>query len=1156
MDDFEALQSRFAKILPGKLETLRARYEKVSASGWRLDEVMALRCQLQNLSAGAGTFGMPALAGAARQLEMLTKPFLVADTPPDTAIRQVVRAQLDSIEELAHSEPMASVPCRRRARAGQHPKHVPLIHVIDAQSSHAQYLASTLRGRGYRVQVFTTMEDFHAACTEGDVPDAVLLDMTFLEGDDFGIPSPLDLDAGGGQPPPVLVLSARYDMDARLAAYRDGACRYLQKPVAPDTLVQAVDTSVGAMPKEPYRVLLVDDDPLLVEAHAAMLRAAGMVVRTVSKPRRTLEVLDAFQPEVVVLELYMSDVTGLELNTILRERDAPRARPILFLSNEVFIDLPPGARSPEGANILMKPVDPEQLVAAVTLRASSEKALEQRQIFTQGVLDSVSAHIAVLDRTGVIVAVNEAWRRFAMENAPESDLGSQDNHLGINYLDVCRPAEDGAGDSNAGARRDAKDVAAGIEAVMSGRAPSFNLEYPCHSPSEERWFVMTVTPLPHSGGVVINHLNITERKQAEQAAEIAKDRLNRGQIYGKIGTWEWNIATGDLFWSEYVASLFGYEGDDLKASYGNFVRAIYPDDREAVKQAIRAAVEHDDQYEVEHRVVWPDGRVRWLLERGAVQRDQAGNPLSMAGIVQDVDDRKRAELDLVEREQQLLQAQTLASLGFWTLDLVNGEVFWSDEVYRIFGREPGHFTPTLEGFHKAVHPEDLALVKKHERKAMEGHDQNLVHRIVRPDGDVRHVNQLKTLQTNAAGKPIRLIGTVQDVTERMKFEAALVAAREEAERANQAKSEFLSNMSHELRTPMNAILGFGQILEYDASLAEGQRDDVLQILKAGRHLMTLIDEVLDLAKIDSGRIELSLETVEIDCVVEECLSLVSSLAEERSIQLDHQGGQGLLVQADRTRLKQALLNLLSNAIKYNRMEGCVTVYVQVTEYDRVRVRVTDTGHGIPSERLSELFEPFNRLGAETTGIDGTGIGLTLTRRIIELMGGTVDVETEVGVGSTFWIELTRAALLDSGREPEISMPTAVGRDADVETPLNVLYIEDNPSNIKLMERLLSRVARVQLMTAHTPELGLELARSRRPELILLDINLPGMDGYGVLEALCADAGLKDTPVIAITARAMVRDIERGRTAGFFEYLTKPLDAEQFLGVVRRCLARE
>jgi len=387
--------------------------------------------------------------------------------------------------------------------------------------------------------------------------------------------------------------------------------------------------------------------------------------------------------------------------------------------------------------------------------------------------------------------------------------------------------------------------------------------------------------------------------------------------------------------------------------------------------------------------------------------------------------------------------------------------------------------------------------------------------------------------------------------------AQLQLAKDEAERANQAKSEFLSSMSHELRTPMNAILGFGQLMKYDTDLSDEHQAQVQEILTAGYHLLELINEVLDLAKVESGRIDLSLEPVEVDAIVEECLSLVGTLAAKREIRL-HQGGRrGTAVRADRTRLKQALLNLLSNAIKYNREGGSVKVEIQAKDAERLHIRVTDSGPGIPAARLTELFEPFNRLDAESSSIEGTGIGLTITRRIVELMGGTVDVDSEVGVGSTFWIELPLEFLPGAEvQESAASVPvqSLQGTQRTAATKHLVLYIEDNPSNLKLVAQILGRRQHIHLLTAHTAELGIELALARRPELILLDINMPGMDGYQVLEVLKADAGLKSIPVVAVTANAMPRDIARGKAAGFADYLTKPLDVGRFHEVVDAWLA--
>ena len=380
--------------------------------------------------------------------------------------------------------------------------------------------------------------------------------------------------------------------------------------------------------------------------------------------------------------------------------------------------------------------------------------------------------------------------------------------------------------------------------------------------------------------------------------------------------------------------------------------------------------------------------------------------------------------------------------------------------------------------------------------------------------------------------------------------AELSMARNVAEIANRAKSEFLSNMSHELRTPMNAILGFGQLLGCDDTLSDESKDFVQEIRKAGEHLLELINEVLDLAKVESGHIDLSLEAVAVCPIIAECLSMVSSQADKHNIKLSHAGLQGIAVRADHMRLKQALLNLLSNAIKYNSRGGSVHVEVRPAGKERLCILVTDTGPGIPASHLTELFQPFSRLDAENSCIEGTGIGLTITRRIVEMMGGTVDVKSEMGTGSTFWIELPTEVLPE---EPDrVAGKSAALAQHTVQH--SVLYIEDNPANLKLVVQLLGRRKHLHLLTAHTPELGIALALSRHPDLILLDINMPGMDGYQVLEVLKADASLKNIPIIAVTANAMTRDIERSRTAGFTEYLTKPLDIVKFYALLDKLLS--
>jgi signal transduction histidine kinase/ActR/RegA family two-component response regulator len=364
-------------------------------------------------------------------------------------------------------------------------------------------------------------------------------------------------------------------------------------------------------------------------------------------------------------------------------------------------------------------------------------------------------------------------------------------------------------------------------------------------------------------------------------------------------------------------------------------------------------------------------------------------------------------------------------------------------------------------------------------------------------------------------------------------------ARGQAEEASRAKSEFVSRMSHELRTPLNAVLGFSQLLAMD-ELEGRQREAVEQINKGGRHLLELINEVLDIASIEAGRLSLSIEPVDLETVVDEAVGLVRPLAGERGVKVETVRIQGTVL-ADRQRLKQILLNLLSNAVKYDRPGGSVRVDV-IGSGQAYRIRVSDTGQGIDPAMLERLFTPFDRLGAEASGVEGTGVGLALSRRLAEAMGGTVGVESQPGRGSTFWVELEAAA--ESAAKPAPEDLGAGGAD-----PLargTVLYVEDNPANIRLVEHILERRPGVRLLTAVQGALGVEFARQFAPDLILLDLNLPDVSGSVVLERLQADPSTATIPVVVISADATPGQIQRLLAAGARDYLTKPIDVARLM----------
>ena len=457
------------------------------------------------------------------------------------------------------------------------------------------------------------------------------------------------------------------------------------------------------------------------------------------------------------------------------------------------------------------------------------------------------------------------------------------------------------------------------------------------------------------------------------------------------------------------------------------------------------------------------------------------------------------------------------------------------------------YTPAeLMGHHHMdfVHAEDRPKSKHAEAVTkVDGRVTDFVNRYVRKNGTL--VDVLWSASWSETDK--KHFCVAHDVTERARMEKAQREAKDEAERANSAKSEFLSRMSHELRTPLNAILGFGQLLErYKPS--EVQKDCISHIVNAGRHLLNLINEILDIARVESGRVQFSLEPVSVEEAVDEAMDLVRPLAAERKIKIERADLTGSCsnILADRQRLKQVLLNLLANAVKYNRDAGRVIVDFARQPDERLRISISDEGPGIPADKRSRLFSPFDRLGVEAMGSEGTGLGLALSKRLVEAMGGIIGESAPVS-GSCFWIEFPLvkgvADRLDSNRIAKAQLPTL---DGEVKT---MLYIEDNLSNLSLVEHLLGNYPPIRLISAMQGLLGLELALRHKPDLILLDIHLPDIGGAEVLARLRAEELTRDIPVVVLSADATKSQIDRLLAAGAHDYLTKPLDVDHFLKVI-------
>ncbi|MEZ0307102.1 MAG: ATP-binding protein [Ramlibacter sp.] len=402
-----------------------------------------------------------------------------------------------------------------------------------------------------------------------------------------------------------------------------------------------------------------------------------------------------------------------------------------------------------------------------------------------------------------------------------------------------------------------------------------------------------------------------------------------------------------------------------------------------------------------------------------------------------------------------------------------------------------------------------------------------------------------------------LIGADNSVRKRV--ESELKEAMALAENANRAKSDFLSSMSHELRTPLNAILGFAQLLDSGAPTpTPAQKRSIEQILKAGWYLLELINEILDLALIESGKLSMSKEPVSLAEVMVECRAMVEPQARQRGLGMTFpRFDVPCFIHADRTRVKQVLINLLFNAVKYNRPQGSVSVECRPGQADSIRICVHDTGVGLSPEQLGQLFQPFNRLGQEAGVEQGTGIGLVMTKRLVELMGGRIGATSAVGVGSCFWVEF-ELATAPQLLQLDLDHSAPIRQAPDGSALRTLLYVEDNPANLELVEQLVARRRDLRLLSASEGNLGIEYARACLPEVILMDINLPGLSGIEAMKILRADPSTAHIPIIALSANAIPRDIEKGLEAGFFDYITKPIKVARFMEALDAALvhARE
>jgi PAS domain S-box-containing protein len=646
-------------------------------------------------------------------------------------------------------------------------------------------------------------------------------------------------------------------------------------------------------------------------------------------------------------------------------------------------------------------------------------------------------------------------------------------------------------------------------------------------------------------------LDETERVQRSRQAQQLAQRLEAAAEAARIGLWSGRADGTQAHWNRRMFELFGLDPAEPEMALGRWLRrCVHPDDRDAVAARIEPWMRDGrGPIEIEFRVLRPgDGALRWLVLRGAVDlRDEGQRRIE--GVAIDITEQRETLAQLRETVERMALTAAAVGLGSWVHEMDHDPVHWDEGMFRLRGVQSPGRTVSDDEMAGYVHPEDRGWVMDDRKRRLHSSEHwRRTFRVQWADGTVRWLASRSVPIFDANGRQVRRLGLNWDVTESVNAEQA-VREGERAVAENRAKSQLLSRVSHELRTPLNAVLGFTELLRseragQDAALRRRWLDHVDV---AGHHLLALIDDVLDLSRLDAGQMRISPQAVALEPLVRSTLPLVEQQAAGQGVAVAASGALAGVVQADPVRLRQVLLNLLSNAIKYNHDGGRVQVATQAND-DGWRLLVADTGRGIDAESLRLLFEPFQRLDADASGIRGSGIGLAVSRALVQQMGGRIEVDSTPGQGSVFSVLLpgTNSAGAAAGLPPAPA-PAAAARTA------RVLYIEDNPVNALLVRELLRPHDGIRLEVAADGRSGLALARDWQPHLLLLDMQLPDIDGIEVLRCLRQDPATAALRCVALSANAMPADVAAAQAAGAIGYWTKPIEFGSFVARLQALL---
>jgi PAS domain S-box-containing protein len=938
------------------------------------------------------------------------------------------------------------------------------------------------------------------------------------------------------------------------------------------------------------QILIVDDHPTNIKVLSDLLMAYGFEVLIAKDGENALQKLQRVSPDLILLDILMPGMDGFETCRRLKAQESTQDIPVIFMTAltdpvDKIMGLTLGA-----VDYVTKPLQHEEVIARInihlklrslTQQLETQNGLLQDEIrsralcqaaqqlseekFTKIFRANPSPMMMMTWEAGRFVEVNQSFCQLT-GYAPEELLGHTITELGF-WVD---PAD--------------QDRA---QAFLNGTGSWDRVELPIYRKTGEVLYLLSSAEIIQLGNIphiLATAQDITPRKQTEAALRKSEEQRRLALEFAHMGCWEWQVSTGNVEFNEISWHLLGL--DPIPPStYQTWRDRVHPEDIDQIEHRLNTAIEQHQDFEAEYRVIHPNGEVHWLFSKGRGIYDAAGQPLKLVGVNLDITDRKQAEFALRASEARLQLVIEANNDGIWEWHIPTNQAFRSRQWYDILGYAPHELTDSNTEWEERVHPDDRAALKVIEQAYLNQQTPHyaITYRIRRKDGTYGWMESRAIVQRDEQGQPIRMIGSCRDVTAIKQQAEELKQARDAAEAANRAKSTFLANMNHELRTPLTIILGCSELLANNATLTAPQKQFLASINRSVQHLLDLINNVLELAKVEAGAIVLDLTPVDLWRLLHNLEEMFYPLTTVKglSFSLDRDATVPQFIQTDERKLNQILINLLSNAVKFTAM-GSVTVRVSCrpnppasTAMDTAHrlhppddaqasraaaplfsetkaslyVEVADTGAGIASEEIQRVFDAFVQTEVGRISHQGTGLGLAICHQFVQLLGGDITIQSTVGQGTTFAFTVPIREISAPPPQPEPRLTKALIRQILGSRRDRILVVEDTAETQLILVQLLTAIG----FTVRAADNGAEaiaLWADWRPKLILMDMRMPVIDGYAATQQIRAKERIHPSPertiIIAVTANVFKSDRAAILAAGCDDILTKPFREQDLL----------